>query len=152
MVKMNLKKLMILVFLGALISGVVLTGVYIKTKINTVKSETQTQIIENITPEETYILIQGNEDNLNFVILDVRTPEEFLGEHIENAVNLDYYSDTFRNDLDKLDKNKTYLIYCRSGSRSEKALNIMKELNFKEVYNMSGGIIKWKSEGLPTTK
>lgn len=152
MVKMNLKKLMILVFLGALISGVVLTGVYIKTKINTVKSETQTQIIENITPEETYILIQGNEDNLNFVILDVRTPEEFLGEHIENAVNLDYYSDTFRNDLDKLDKNKTYLIYCRSGSRSEKALNIMKELNFKEVYNVSGGIIKWKSEGLPTTK
>lgn len=152
MVKMNLKKLMILVFLGALISGVVLTGVYIKTKINTVKSETQTQIIENITPEETYILIQGNEDNLNFVILDVRTPEEFLGEHIENAVNLDYYSDTFRNDLDKLDKNKTYLIYCRSGSRSEKALNIMKELDFKEVYNMSGGIIKWKSEGLPTTK
>lgn len=152
MVKMNLKKLMILVFLGALISGVVLTGVYIKTKINTVKSETQTQIIENITPEETYILIQGNKDNLNFVILDVRTPEEFLGEHIENAVNLDYYSDTFRNDLDKLDKNKTYLIYCRSGSRSEKALNIMKELDFREVYNMSGGIIKWKSEGLPTTK
>lgn len=152
MVKMNLKKLMILVFLVALISGVVLTGVYIKTKINTVKSETQTQIIENITPEETYILIQGNEDNLNFVILDVRTPEEFLGEHIENGVNLDYYSDTFRNDLDKLDKNKTYLIYCRSGSRSENALNIMKELDFREVYNMSGGIIKWKSEGLPTTK
>lgn len=152
MVKMNLKKLMILVFLGALISGVVLTGVYIKTKTNTAKSETQTQIIENITPEETYILIQRNKDNPNFVILDVRTPEEFLGEHIENAVNLDYYSDTFRNDLDKLDKNKTYLIYCRSGSRSEKALNIMKELDFKEVYNMSGGIIKWKSEGLPTTK
>lgn len=152
MVKMNLKKLMILVFLGALISGVALTGVYIKTKTNTAKSETQTQIIENITPEETYILIQGNKDNPNFVILDVRTPEEFLGEHIENAVNLDYYSDTFRNDLDKLDKNKTYLIYCRSGSRSENALNIMKELDFREVYNMSGGIIKWNSEGLPTTK
>ncbi len=152
MVKMNLKKLMILVFLGALISGVALTGVYIKTKTNTAKSETQTQIIENITPEETYILIQGNKDNPNFVILDVRTPEEFLGEHIENAVNLDYYSDTFRNDLNKLDKNKTYLIYCRSGSRSENALNIMKELDFREVYNMSGGIIKWNSEGLPTTK
>lgn len=152
MVKMNLKKLMILVFLGALISGVALTGVYIKTKTNTAKSETQTQIIENITPEETYILIQGNKDNPNFVILDVRTPEEFLGEHIENAVNLDYYSDTFRNDLNKLDKNKTYLIYCRSGSRSENALNIMKELDFGEVYNMSGGIIKWNSEGLPTTK
>jgi rhodanese-related sulfurtransferase len=152
MVKMNPKNLMISVFLGALIIGVLLTSVRIQTETNTVQSETQIQIIENITPEEAYILIQENKDNPNFVILDVRTPEEFLGEYIENAVNLDYYSDTFRNNLDKLDKNKTYLIYCRSGRRSENALNIMKELDFREVYNMLGGIIKWKSEGLPTTK
>jgi len=152
MVKMNPKNLMISVFLGALIIGVLLTSACIQTETNTAKSETQIQIIENITPEEAYISIQENKDNPNFVILDVRTPEEFLGEYIENAVNLDYYSDTFRNDLDKLDKNKTYLIYCRSGRRSENALNIMKELDFREVYNMLGGIIKWKSEGLPTTK
>ena len=151
MVKMNPKNLMISVFLGALIIGVLLTSGCIQTKTNTAKSETQIQIIENITPEEAYILIQENKDNPNFVILDVRTPEEFLGEYIENAVNLDYYSDTFRNDLDKLDKNKTYLIYCKSGGRSEDALNIMKELDFREVYNLLGGIIKWKSEGLPTT-
>ena len=152
MVKMNPKNLMISVFLGALIIGVLLTSGCIQTKTNTAKSETQIQIIENITPEEAYILIQENKDNPNFVILDVRTPEEFLGEYIENAVNLDYYSDTFRNDLDKLDKNKTYLIYCRSGRRSENALNIMKELDFREVYNMLGGVVKWKSEELPTTK
>ena len=152
MVKMNPKNLMISVFLGALILGVLLTSGCIQTENNTAQSETQIQIIEKITPEEAYILIQENKDNPNFVILDVRTPEEFLGECIENAVNLDYYSDTFKNDLDKLDKNKTYLIYCRSGRRSENALNIMKELDFREVYNMSGGIIKWKSEGLPTTK
>ena len=149
---MNTKNLMISVFLGALIIGVLLTSACIQTETNTTKSETQIQIIENITPKEAYILIQENKDNPNFVILDVRTPEEFLGEYIENAVNLDYYSDTFRNNLDKLDKNKTYLIYCRSGRRSENALNIMKELDFREVYNMLGGIIKWKSEGLPTTK
>ncbi len=149
---MNPKNLMISLFLGALIIGVLLASGCIQTETNTTKSETQIQIIENITPEEAYILIQENKDNSNFVILDVRTPEEFLGEYIENAVNLDYYSDTFRNDLDKLDKNKTYLIYCRSGRRSENALNITKELDFREVYNMLGGIIKWKSEGLPTTK
>jgi len=143
---------MISVFLGALIIGVSLTSGCIQTETNTAKSETQIQIIENITPKEAYILIQENKDNPNFLILDVRTPEEFLGEYIENAVNLDYYSDTFRSDLDKLDKNKTFLIYCRSGRRSENALNIMKELDFREVYNMLGGIIKWKSEGLPTTK
>ncbi len=152
MVKINPKNLMISVFLGALIIGVLLTNGCIQTENNTAQPETQIQIIENITPEEAYILIQENKDNPNFVILDVRTPEEFLGEYIENAVNLDYYSDTFRNDLDKLDKNKTYLIYCRSGRRSENALNIMKELDFREVYNMLGGIIKWKSEELPTTK
>ena len=152
MLKMNPKNLMISVFLGALILAVLLTSGCIQTKTNTIMSETQIQIIENITPEGAYILTQENKGNPNFVILDVRTPEEFLGEHIENAVNLDYYSDTFRNDLDKLDKNKTYLIYCRSGNRSENALNIMKEIDFRELYNMLGGIIKWQSEGLPTTK
>lgn len=152
MVKMNPKNLIISVFLGALIIGVLLTSVSIQTETNTAKSETKIQIIKNITPEEAYILIQENKDNPNFVILDVRTPEEFLGEYIENAVNLDYYSDTFRNDLDKLDKNRTYLIYCKSGRRSENALNIMKEQDFREVYNMLGGIIEWKSKGLPTTK
>jgi len=152
MIKMNPKNIMIAVFLGILILGVLLTGACIQTKTNTIKSEIQIQIIKNITPEGAYILIQENKDNPNFVILDVRTPEEFLGEHIENAVNLDYYSDTFRNDLDKLDKNKTYLLYCRSGSRSENASNIMEELDFREFYNMLGGIIKWKSERLTTSK
>lgn len=152
MVKMNPKNLIISVFLGALIIGVLLTSGCIQTENNTAQSETKIQIIKNITPEEAYILIQENKDNPNFVILDVRTPEEFLGEYIENAVNLDYYSDTFRNDLDKLDKNRTYLIYCKSGRRSENALNIMKEQDFREVYNMLGGIIEWKSKGLPTTK
>lgn len=152
MVKINLKYLMISVFLGALIIGVLLMSGCIQTENNIAQLETQIQIIENITPEEAYISIQENKDNPNFVILDVRTPEEFLGEYIENADNLDYYSDTFRNDLDKLDKNKTYIIYCRSGRRSENAINIMKELDFREVYNMLGGIIKWKSERLPTTK
>ena len=149
---MNSKNLMISMFSGALIIGVLLTSGCIQAETNTVNVETKIQIVKNITPEEAYISIQENKDNTNFVILDVRTPEEFSGEYIENAVNLDYYSDTFRNDLDKLDKNKTYLVYCRSGRRSENALNIMKELDFREVYNMLGGITKWKSEELPTTK
>ena len=152
MIKMNPKNLMISAFLGALIIVVLSTSACIQTETNIAKPETKIQIIENITPKETYILIQENKDNPNFVILDVRTPEEFSGEYIENAVNLDYYSNTFKNDLDKLDKNKTYLIYCRSGNRSGNALNIMKDLDFREVYNVLGGITKWKSEGLPTKR
>ena len=152
MLKMNPKNLMISVFLGALIIVILLTSGCIQTETNTATPETKIQIIENITPEEVNTLIQENKNNPNFVILDVRTPEEYLSGHIENAVNLDYYSDTFRNDLDKLDKNKTYIIYCRSGGRSANTLNIIKDLNFKEAYNMLGGINKWKSEGFSTTK
>ncbi|MEM3061226.1 MAG: rhodanese-like domain-containing protein [Candidatus Bathyarchaeia archaeon] len=118
----------------------------------TTKQETLIQTIERITPREAYALIQKNKDNLNFIILDVRTPEEFVNEHIDDAINLNYYSETFRDDLNGLDKNKTYLIYCRSGSRSGIALEIMKELGFREVYDMSGGITAWKAEGLPTTR
>jgi len=54
--------------------------------------------------------------------------------------------------LNNLDKNKTYLIYCRSGARSGSALDIMAELNFREVYNILGGINQWKAEGFPTVK
>ena len=152
MVKINSKNLMISVFLGALIIVILLTSGCIQTETNTAAPEIKIQIIENITPEEVNTLIQESKDNPNFVILDVRTPEEYLSGHIENAVNLDYYSETFRNDLDKLDKNKTFIIYCRSGGRSANTLNIIKDLNFKEAYNMLGGINKWKSEGFSTTK
>jgi len=135
----------LLTLLVLLVIGVVSTG-------GCVGQETPTQIIGDITPQEAFTLIQDNQNNPDFVIIDVRTPEEFADGHIENAINLDYYSETFGDELNKLDKNKTYLIYCRSGKRSRNALDIMEELNFREAYNMSGGIIEWKAEGLPTTE
>ena len=136
----------LLVLSVSLVIGAILTGGCVG-QVN----EAPTQITENITPQEAFTLIQDNQDNPDFVILDVRTPEEFADGHIENAINLDYYSETFRDELNKLDKNKKYLIYCRSGNRSGKTLNIMERLNFREVYNMLGGIIQWEAEGLPTT-
>lgn len=140
MAKMSLKNLILLVLSVSLVIGVVLTGGCV-----------QEQIIEDITPQEAFTLIQDNQNNPDFVIIDVRTPEEFAEEYIENAINMDYYSKTFRDELNNLDKNKTYLVYCRSGKRSGNALDIMKELNFREAYNI-GGIIEWKAAGLPTTK
>ena len=140
---MSLKNFMVLALSVSLVIGVTLTG-------GCVRDETAT--IEDITPQEAFILIQNNQNNPDFVIIDVRTLEEFVAERIENATNIDFYSEAFRDELNKLDKNKTYLIYCRSGGRSGKALNIMAELNFKEVYNVSGGIIAWNAEELPTVK
>ena len=86
------------------------------------------------------------------MIIDIRTPEEFAEGHIEKAVNIDFRSETFRDEVDNLDKNKTYLIYCRSGRRSADALNIMRELNFMKIYHMAGGMIEWTAEELPTVK
>jgi rhodanese-related sulfurtransferase len=145
-----MKKLLALSVL--LVIGVVITGGCAGSETATPNQETPTQIIENVTPKEAATLIQNNQNNPDFVILDVRTPEEFAQGYIGNAMNLDYYADTFRDELNELDKDKTYLIYCRSGNRSGKALNIMEELNFREVYNMLGGIIEWGAAGLPTTK
>ena len=112
----------------------------------------QAQVIEDITPKEAHSLIGDNKESSDFVIVDVRTPDEFADGHIEDATNLDYYSSSFRDELEKLDKTKTYLIYCQSGRRSNASLEIMKELGFKEVYNVTGGITGWQAEGLQTVR
>ncbi len=112
----------------------------------------QTNVFTDITAEEAFNLIKTNEGNPNFIIVDVRTPEEFTKGHIANAIMIDFRSDNFREEIDKLDKDKTYLIYCRTGNRSRGALDIMAELGFQKVYHLTSGIVGWVEEGLPVTK
>ncbi|MCE5251233.1 T9SS type A sorting domain-containing protein [bacterium] len=100
------------------------------------------QIVENVTVGQAYSMIGENNTNPRFVILDVRTPAEYA-EHIPGAINIDYKSETFKNDVDALDKNNMYLVYCLAGSRSAGAVQIMQELGFREMYNMLGGIREW---------
>ncbi len=104
-------------------------------------------IFKDITPEEADQLIQKKGDNLNFVILDVRTLREYAQGHLVEAENLDFYESDFEDELNKLSREKTYLVYCRTGKRSNKALEMMKELGFYQVYNLIGGIVKWKKNG-----
>ena len=104
---------------------------------------------EDISVEECYTLIQENKNNPDFIILDVRTPAEYASGYIENAVNIDYYEDDFEETLDTYDKNKTYLIYCRTANRTASVMSIMQRLEFTEVYNMQGGINAWISAGYP---
>ena len=106
---------------------------------------------KNIQPHESAQLIQINSDNPKFVILDVRTLGEVSRGKIENSIQLDFYSHTFAADLLKLDKQKTYLVYCRSGNRSSKTLEIMRKMKFERVYNMLGGIRSWNAQGLPVS-
>lgn len=148
---MNKKGVMWLL-VAALFFGVFMVGGSPPLTAYAAESGSQTQIFEAVTTQEAYSLIQKNKANPNFVILDVRTPREFAGGHIESAVNLDYNAPTFKNDLNGLDKTKMYLVYCRTGRRSKGAFDMMKALEFQEVYHMLGGIVGWTSEWLPTTK
>lgn len=116
----------------------------------TVSAQTeQTSILKTITTKDAFNLLARNKNNPDFVVLDVRTPEEYAGGHLEHAVNIDYYSSNYRAALGELDKTKTYLIYCRSGNRSGKSLSIMEELGFKRVYDIAGGFVQWEREGYP---
>ena len=109
-------------------------------------------ILKTISPKEASDLIVKHKNNPDFIILDVRTPHEFKSGHIEKAILLDYYSKMYTGELKKLDKTKTYLIYCRSGNRSGKTLHLIKDMGFSRVYNMDKGLKGWRSKGFPLTK
>ena len=106
--------------------------------------------VQNIDTQKAFDLIQKNRDNPEFVILDVRTPDEFRGGHIPKAINIDVNSADFRSEIGKLDRNKAYLVYCRSGVRSAQASEIMSELGFKNIFNLLQGYNQWVAGGYPT--
>ena len=145
--KSNLKLLFASLGMGFLLASICL---YFQSPI--ARAESQIQIIEDIRAKEAHALILKNKDNQTLVILDVRTPEEFAGGHLENAVNLDYHSKTFEDTLNELDRNKTYLVYCQVGVRSGRALRLMKKIGFREAYNLAGGIVYWGEAGFPITE
>ena len=146
------KKSILQLLLASLGMGLLLASICLHFQGRIARAESQVQIIEDIAPKEAYALILENKDNQSVVILDVRTPEEFAGGHLENAVNLDFHSETFKDTLNKLDHSKTYLVYCQVGVRSGRALRLMKKLGFREAYNLAGGIIDWEEAGFPTTE
>jgi rhodanese-related sulfurtransferase len=83
------------------------------------------------------------------VTLDVRTPAEFAEGHIEGARLIDFQSGSFESQIETLDKNGTYAVYCRSGNRSGQAVKVMQDAGFKNIYNLNGGVIDWANAGLP---
>lgn len=101
---------------------------------------------DNITSKQAYKMMKKNKNNPDMIIIDVRTPGEYEAGHVENAINIDYTGENFTQEINKLDKTKTYLIYCRSGNRSSKAIQIFKKQGFTKIYNF-GGIIQWQQAG-----
>ncbi|MEO9804531.1 MAG: rhodanese-like domain-containing protein [Reichenbachiella sp.] len=103
------------------------------------------QVASKLTPEEFLMRIENEKDN--FVILDVRTSEEVEQGKIPGAMQMDFYDDSFTSQLDQLDKNTTYYVYCAVGGRSGKTLSRMVELGFKEVFDLEGGMKAWRAAG-----
>ena len=110
------------------------------------------QDIRNITAEESDSLYIANRGNPDFVVVDVRTPEEWSRARIEGSINIDQMADTFPDEIDKLDKTRLYLIYCTDAKRSVEALALMKQKGFKTVYEIEGGVIAWALAGYPVER
>lgn len=84
-------------------------------------------------------------------ILDVRSEGEFANGHVANALNYNWNGSDFENQIKNIDKSKPVMVYCLSGGRSGSAAKKMRAMGFKQVYELDGGLLQWRSAGLPET-
>ncbi|VAW05643.1 hypothetical protein MNBD_ACTINO01-789 [hydrothermal vent metagenome] len=102
--------------------------------------------VETVAPTAAAEIIVQETDE---IVLDIRTPEEFSQGAIEGAINIDFYASDFADQLDALDKDAHYVVYCRSGNRSSQARSTFAKLGFTNVTEIDGGIANWYNSGLP---
>lgn len=135
-----------LMWLGlAGLGGIVLVGIWLGLQLTTAS------VFREIQPTEANKLIATHKGDPHFIVLDVRTPQEYVQGYLpeKKPLNLDFYAADFRERVAQLDRDKTYLVYCRTGNRSGETVKLMKELGFRRVYDLEGGIVAWQSAGLP---
>jgi len=104
---------------------------------------------KKLIPDDVNILIQENINNDNFMIVDVRYPISYEIAHLESAININFESDLFEEQIILLDSNKTYLFYCWTGIVSNRAMIKVKEFGFENVFIIDFGFIAWKEDGYP---
>lgn len=104
------------------------------------QQQQQEQVINKVVRADEFKKLMELEDRQ---LVDVRTPAEVAGGKIDGAVNIDINSATFQDEMSKLDREKPVLVYCRSGGRSARAAAMLKEMGFKEVYDLQGGYMNW---------
>ena len=107
-----------------------------------------TQVVETVSPEAA---AEKLAEDPAPILLDIRTPEEVAEVRIPGAVNIDFYETTFADQIAQLDRDASYVVYCRSGNRSGQAMELFEELEFVDVANVDGGIVSWYEAGLPVT-
>lgn len=104
--------------------------------------------VKNVSADEAQLILK----NKDIVILDIRTPMEYKTSRIEGAINIDFYQASFINNLKKLDKNKSYFVYCRSGNRTGQSMRVFTSLGFKDIVHLQRGIVDWTASGYKMIK
>lgn len=103
----------------------------------------------SFSPAKADSLIKAHQEDSSFVLLDIRTPEEYGMGHLPDSRLLDFYGSNFETELAKLPRNAPILVYCRSGNRSGQALRTMQSMGFTDVRHLAGGVISWQAEARP---
>jgi rhodanese-related sulfurtransferase len=106
--------------------------------------------VKDLTVEESRQLLERQGGTL--VVLDVRTPEEFDGGHLQGATNINVMAPDFEGRVSTLDRGKDYLVYCRTGNRSARAVQAMARLGFTKIHHMTEGIVGWQTKRLPLVR
>ena len=83
----------------------------------------------------------------DYILVDVRTLEEYDSGHIQEAIHIDFYSESFQKEILSLDKSSSIILYCRTQNRSTKTANYLKENGYKEITVLEGGITSWVKNG-----
>jgi rhodanese-related sulfurtransferase len=103
------------------------------------------------SPEEINALLQ-TEGAHAFLIIDVRPAARYRGGHIAGAVNIPLESETFEQRLAGLEKDRRVIVYCGTGLKTEKAAAAMRDMGFRKVFVLRGGLDAWKKAGLELTQ
>lgn len=142
--------------LKLLVSTILLSMTFVATPVfskeaTIVKTKVQKKEVKNISNKkaEDVLAIYKKADK-NTVFIDVREPSELQEGVIPNATSIPLGS--LNTAMTKLDKNKSYVLVCRSGRRSSKAMQLMEEAGFKKLTNLDGGMLDWYKKGYPLKK
>ncbi|CAN5314894.1 hypothetical protein BH10BAC1_BH10BAC1_19320 [soil metagenome] len=110
-------------------------------------AQTNNTVVTNLSAERFKAIITNDKGG---TIIDLRTTEEILKKgYIKGAIQLDYLAKDADTQVDKLDKNKTYYIYCAGGGRSSQCAEYMEKNGFKRVYTLEKGFSEWVTKGFP---
>ena len=115
-------------------------------------NDVHTDTLANVLPDTVSVTeMERLMNEPGYIVVDVRTPEEYDAGHIENTLNLNFESGEFSENIQMFDKDKTYLIHCWTDRRSGLAKEIMDKMDFKTIV-VKGGIEEWKSQNKPVVK